>query len=626
MDGTDSASPLQDLRDTLYSRNPSTSVQEGRLSHTEQQLPQSWKPLPVPPLKKKLPFATVFLFGAVGFFIVAGLVATFLFLKGTRAISSDRIVIGVTGPTTIASGDTVPLSITIRNNNPALITGTALDIDFPAGSKDARDTTKALDHYHSDTVGDLASGAETTVTVSAVLFGAQNETITVPVRFQYRTAGSNAVFVSNKTYTFVISTSPVSVQVQTLSESASGQPITVRVAVHSNASIPLSNIALAAKYPDFGFAFGSADPKPSLGSFFPLGTLSPGETKTIVISGVLNGEAKDERTFSFEVGTAKDDGTSVLVAPYTSSKATIAITQPFLGTTLSLNSSTADDVRAGAAQQINASLTWQNNLDVPLSNASAVITLSGNGFDTSSVKAIGGFYNSNTKTITFAKENNPGLALLHAGDTGVGTFSFSIKPLSQLQAVQNPTVTLAVSVAGQREGQGRVPEKVTSTVVRTIKIGTTAAFTRSILHTTGPFSNTGPVPPTPGAETTYTVVLKASNAINSVGAAKASMLLPSYVRFTGQVSPQNAVTYNADTRMVSWNIGDLPPGATTTAYFQVAFLPSVSQVHTSPVLIEEGSLTGTDRFTGSSVSATADALPLNRQADPGYTQSFGAVQ
>lgn len=626
MDSEEPTSPLENLRDRLYSAKPVDMLREGGLNHTTKELPREWKPTPIPEPKKRLPFATMFLLGALGFFVVAGAIAAVLFLRGTRAISSDHIVISITGPTTIASGDTVPFSITVKNNNPALITGTTLDIDFPTGTKDSKDPTKALDHYHSDTIGDLAPGAEATESVSGILFGAQNQTITVPVRFQYRTAGSNAVFTSSKTYTFIISTSPVSVQVQTLSESASGQPLTISVSVHSNAAISLSNIAVAAKYPDFGFAFVSAVPSPTTGSFYTLGALSPGETKTIVITGVLNGEEKDERTFSFEVGTAKDDGTSVLVAPYTSSQATIAITHPFLGTTLSLNNSTTDDVRATAAQQVNAALTWQNNLLVPLTNATAVITLGGTALDIESVKAVGGFYNSNDKTVTFSKENNPGLALLHVGDKGVGTFSFLTKSAQALQGIQNPTVTLAVSVAGTREGQGKVPEKVAATVVRTIKVGTSVAFTRSILHTTGPFANTGPVPPTPGSDTTYTIGLKATNTINSVGAAKVSMLLPSYVRFTGLVSPQSAVTYDLDSRTVSWNVGDLPPGVSTTAYFQVSLLPSVSQSNSSPVLVAEGTLTGTDRFTGSSVSAVAPALSLNNQSEPGYTQSLGTVQ
>ncbi len=626
MEHEEPTSPLENLRDRLYANTPVETLREGTLGISAKEIPSVWEKTPPPEPKKKLPFATIFLLTALGFFVLAGAIAAFLFLKGTRAISSDHIQITISGPTTIASGDTVPLTITVQNNNPVLITGTTLDIDFPNGTKDSKDASKAFDHFHSDSLGDIAAGGAATQSVAAILFGAQNQPVTIPVRFQYHTAGSNASFTTTKNYTFVISTSPVSIQVQTLSESASGQPLTVLVAVHSNAAITLPNIAVAAKYPDFGFAFADASPQPSVGSFYPLGTLEPGETKTIRITGVLTGEQKDERTFSFSVGTAKENGTAALSAPYTSSQTTVAITHPFLGTTLSLNQSTTDGVTVGAGTQVNAALAWQNNLLAPLSNATAIITLAGTGLDASSVKAVGGFYSSADGTILFSKENNPSLALLQVGDKGVGTFSFLSKSAAQLQSIQNPTITLGVSVAGTRIGQGNVPEKISSTVTRTIKVGTSVAFSRSLLHTTGPFQNMGPVPAKVDTETMYAIALKAANTINSVGAAKATMTLPTYVRFTGLVSPQSAITYDADSRTVSWSVGDIAPGVSTTAYFQVALLPSITQKNTSPIISPEGTFTGTDRFTGASVSSVAAAVTLNNQNEPGYTQSFGTVQ
>jgi hypothetical protein len=169
--------------------------------------------------------------------------------------------------------------------------------------------------------------------------------------------------------------------------------------------------------------------------------------------------------------------------------------------------------------------------------------------------------------------------------------------------VTNPTVTLSVSVTGQSSAGGSAAQALSSTLSRTVKIGTTVALASTLSHAA---PNTGPVPPTAGTETTYTVSLTANNTVNSVGAAKATMQLPSYVRYTAAADA--GMSYNPDTHTVTWAIGDLAPNASAKGNFQIAFLPSASQSGTAPFVVGEQTFSGVDRFTQQQVTATADSL------------------
>jgi hypothetical protein len=109
------------------------------------------------------------------------------------------------------------------------------------------------------------------------------------------------------------------------------------------------------------------------------------------------------------------------------------------------------------------------------------------------------------------------------------------------------------------------------------------------------------------------------------------MILPDYVTYTGQVTPSDgSVTYDDSTHTVTWTIGNVAAGTGSatkaqTAAFQVSFTPSDSQVGTSPVLVGNQTLTGTDRFTSTSVGMVAPALTIQMPTDSGYSVTFGTV-
>lgn len=594
--------PLETLRARLYAPKSVQTVEPDMLSQKDIPTGGMWTPPPPPiikPARPKLPPSLWFLIGAVAFFAIAGIIAALFIVFGGRSVSTANVSIQVQGPTTIASGDTVPILISVKNNNPVPMNAATITVNLPDGTRNADNVDQALDQY-SDSLGDIAPGTEQQRTVRAVLFGAENQVLTIPIHIEYHTTGSNATSVKDQDYSVTVTTSPISVNVTGVNQVTSGQPVTLRVSVRSNATTALSNISLLGQYP-FGFVPTSATPAPTSGSYFALGTFTPGEEKVVTITGTLTGSQGDQQVFHFTAGTAKDDGTPALGLSYMSNDAIVAIAKPLLGLTVALNQQNTDPITVPQGEPVQGSVSWLNSLTSSVSNAQVAVTFAGNAFDPNTVLAQNGFYRSSDSTIVFNKDTNPGLALLQPNDSGTGAFSFTPR-----SGVQNPSVTLNFTVTGTPSAGGGA---LTSTVTRTVKIGTGVSLSSKIQHTGGPIANTGPIPPTPDSETTYTVVLNAANTINSVGGAVVTVVLPSYVRFTNQTSAgTTAITYDDSTRTVSWAIGDLGPGAAATGAFQVALLPSVSQKGTSPIVLPTQTLTATDRFTQAQVTATADAL------------------
>ena len=164
-----------------------------------------------------------------------------------------------------------------------------------------------------------------------------------------------------------------------------------------------------------------------------------------------------------------------------------------------------------------------------------------------------------------------------------------------------------------------------------IRIISDVGFATKALYYSGIFTNTGPVPPQVGKETTYTVVWSLSNTSNSISKGIVRSSLPSWMKFTNKISPESEdVTYNPSTREIVWNIGRIPRGtgiATVdkSVSFQVAFTPSLSQVRTTPVIVNEAVLTGHDDFANVDVRVSKSSIRTQLENDPSFPPGGGTV-
>lgn len=618
-------SPLERMKKGLYTPQSVDGVTEAPLQAVQPREAERWEtgPMKVTPMSSKMSGSTVFLIFAAGFFVLAGIVAATVLFLGGRSVSGDRLEITVEGPTTVSGGEEASFFITVRNNNPTVATGAELDVAFPEGTFSVGNATAPLQHT-TISLGDIDAGATVRETVTATFFGEENQDISIPITVEYRTGNSSAIFVSNKTYNLVISTAPVTLSVTTLSEVSSGQPLTFLIKARSNAVAKLSNIAVKTDYP-FGFVPTSSLP-PAEGDVIVLGDLLPGEEKEIRIVGSLSGQEDEERVFNFTVGSLKTPDGKEFGAPYSSKEVSITIAKPFLMVGLTVNREDTDPIIIKAGELTSVFVSWSNQLTSSILDGRIWVALSGDALDVTSVNVTNGFYRSTDKTVLFDRDTDPGLKTLEPGDKGNGTFVFMTKKGVGMSALRNPSITMTVSVSGRRVGQGNVSDTVSSTLTRTIKIETDLSIQARAVRNVGPFENSGPVPPTPGSETTYTILMTSANTINTVANTVVKTTLPSYVRFNGLVSPASGVKYNESTREITWTIGEMAPGTSKEAAFQVAFAPSTSQIGSSPLLTSKVIISGHDRFVEQETVGEGPAVTIETRTDLGYTDSYGIVK
>lgn len=91
----------------------------------------------------------------------------------------------------------------------------------------------------------------------------------------------------------------VKVTIDTATEAASGDIITVTINYTNGESVSLGNASLVTRFPDgFTVRQTSAEPQNSNGNSWDLGTLTPGEKGSLTISGQLDGEVGSAKTFT----------------------------------------------------------------------------------------------------------------------------------------------------------------------------------------------------------------------------------------------------------------------------------------------------------------------------------------
>ncbi len=619
----DDRSALERAREELYDprrgnglNRPSFLRRPG--SHTT---PHSWGEEDHARGKKHVRLAAVFFGFSFLFFLAAAAIAGYIFYYGGNSVSVNNISIDVQGPTTIAAGDTVPLSLTLTNHNSVAIQNAAIEVDFPDSTRAAGNLAQPYPRY-TENLGTIPAGGTITRSIQAVIFGGAGQSVSLPISFSYGTTGSNAVFVKKSQYTLSISSTPLSISVDTLAETVSGKPITLTLNVRSNASVPLSNVVVQGEFP-FGFQSGTSS-MPLNGSSFLLGTLKPGDTRTITLTGTLSGQDSEQRVFHFTVGTATTPDATTPAVAYMTQDAVVTIAAPFIQTGFSINGVSSDSPVVTSGQQQSVSLSFTNTLATNVTNATVSVQINGGSVDYGSVHTTDGFYQSSVHTIIFSGDTDPSLSSLAPGASGTGSFTFNTLPPSSNEP--SPQISFVISVSGTRVGQSNVPETVTASQTTSVKVATQVALRAAALHASGPITNTGLIPPRVNAPTTYTIVWNAADEGSAVAGATVSAILPNYVTYTGETTGTGSITYDPASRTVTWNAGDFNQGGSAQAAFQVSLTPSSSQKGSAPVLMGQSAFTGYDRYAGVQVTSNADPVTTETTGDPGYVPTDATVQ
>lgn len=574
-------------------------------------------------------FAARFLWGSLAFFVLAFAAAAFTFFVGGNTVSSARINLQIVAPSLIDSGKATELQFIITNNNGTPLENADLIVDYPTGTRSSSDATKELSHERKS-IGTIPAGAESKQTASAAFYGSEGSQQSLSATLEYQLPNSNSIFTKQVTLLLTIGSAPLSIHIAAPEEAIAGQAFSMDLTVQSNATEPIPDAALQMQAP-FGFTLASSNPAAQAGgTLWRLGTLKPGDSQIVHITGMLDGQDGDSRVFHFLVGSQSDATDTKIQVPILNVPQTLTVRKPFVSGLIALDGKTASVVPEPLGKSVQGVITWTNNLQETVSNATLTLSLKGQALDPNSVRASNGFYNSSNSTIVWGPEQDPELAMLSPGQTGTLQFSFSTISPTQGSVLTNPDVVLNLTVHAMRTGTGNVPEDISSAASARVTLASALTLSAAAFHFSGVFNDIGPMPPVANKDTAYTVVWTVKNSSNSVAGAMVSAVLPPNVQFTA-AAPGSPVTFDAGSRTVTWTIGDLPPGVgysstPRTASFQVVLTPSVSQVGSAAPLTGAAQLTGQDRFAGATVQANTPALNTRLTTDSGFTSGMDIVQ
>lgn len=617
---------IENLKRKMYSREVEglSGTRRHNLAPSLGEVKTDWgevKYQSAPPFvqEKKRSMLSKFLWFSLLFFVVASAYAGYLFFGGSNVVSSQNIDIEVLGPVSIKGGETLSLDISVINRNATPLEVVDLILEYPEGTRNPSDLSKELPRERIS-LGDINPGDLSQKTMKSVLFGEERSIKDIKITVEYRVPASNAIFYKESVYQVVVSSSPLTLVVDAPKEANSGQDVSIRLTVNSNSPDIIKNVVLIAEYPS-GFSFSSSDPKTlDENRIWKLGDVSPGSKRTFTIRGTLSGENSDIRVFRFQIGVASQNDEKKIATPFMSISEEISLNKPFIGLSLLANGLKDEIITVKSGRPVRVNVSYTNNLLVPVSSVEISLLLSGDAIDEQSVSVERGFYRSIDDTVIWNRTTFDRLNSISPGESGSVSFTFSPRSLSQgIATIKNPEIIISGSVKGRRDESGRVPEEVVATVKKQIRVETDVGLNARALYGSGPFTNTGGLPPKAEKETTYTVVWTITNGSNDLGDVRVSAQLPSYIRFIkGDLSSQ--VTYDESSGVVIWNAGLIPAGSgfgssPKEVAFQIGFIPSTSQIGQNPVLINDATLSAVDRFTNSNISLTKPFLDTRISSD-----------
>jgi len=160
-------------------------------------------------------------------------------------------------------------------------------------------------------------------------------------------------------------------------------------------------------------------------------------------------------------------------------------------------------------------------------------------------------------------------------------------------------------------------------------------YTKGYYHeTTTDINNSGPIPPQVNKLTTYTIHWQITNSPNDLEKVRVTAILPQGIEWQNNhktLNNESKLEYNERTKQITWTINKIPTatGFLIPAYelvFQVGLRPSITQINTEPILINESKLEAEDTFTKELLESSDSIITTILPDDPTITERQGRVR
>ncbi len=575
------------------------------------------------------------LIASIVFFIVASVSAVYMIRSGSNIFSLKNVDIMITGPVSVNGGEELTLDVSITNRNETVMEFANLIIEYPEGSYKTFDSQKELTRAR-ESLGRINPNETVNKTVSLVLFGSGNTKKEISFTLESRFEGSSATLDKIELYEVALASSPVNLSMGIPEEIGIKQEFEIIINLESNSNNTLSNLILKVDYP-FGFTFSGASPEPAQGkNIWEIGDMPKADKRVIKIRGTVDGQENEEKIFAVYTGLKHSKDEDAVGTIYNSVSEQIVITKPFLGLKVLVNGTETPEYISRSKKSLRFDVLWSSNSFIKITDGIIEVKLSGDIVDRFSVSPDkGGFYKSLDGTIVWNDRTGENkLSVIEPGENGRVGFTLQSLPLvdKKGRVFTNPEIAISINASGNQVTDVGVSSRLSTFVSKKVKLESNLEIVPRAVYYTGPFSNTGPLPPKADEETTYTIILSVINTSNSVSPVVVKTNLPTYMRWLGTVSPsEEDISFNEVGGEIIWNVGTVVPGtgfvkSAREVAFQVGLIPSISQRGRIPSITGEIIVSGKDTFTGTTLKDKKKGLNTNLSTDPSFSINQAPVR
>jgi hypothetical protein len=445
-------------------------------------------------------------------------------------------------------------------------------------------------------------GQEKVFSFKIQLLGKEGEAKITKVNFSYQPRNLKARYQSETSFTTILKSSQITFDFDLSPRIPAGQDFTFKINYFSNLEFPISDLRSQIEYPS-GFTFISANPKSLDNNEWIIPVLNKSQGGRIEIKGKISGEIGEAKIFKARLGMLKD-GKFILLKEISKG---IEIMKPLIYLRQEINGN--PEYVAIPGDWLHYEIYFKNIGDSDLNNLTLFVKLEGEAFDLSTIKSELGIFHPSDNTIVFEGKNVPKLQYLLPMEEG--KVDFWVKLKENLGNIKDPVFVSKVFL-------GEIKQEFLTKISTKLEIVQKGYYFDEI------FGNSGPLPPTVGQKTTYTILWQVKNYYSDVKDVKVRAKLPQGIELTGKIFPEEEkakFAFDSNSREIVWSVGDVERGSGVlklgkTIAFQISFLPDESMKGKTPEIISEASIEGFDSWTGSRVenktSALTTALPDDR--------------
>ena len=543
-------------------------------------------------------------------------------------LGKTEVELLIVAPTEVIAGDRITYSVIYRNKSKNAIHDVELFFEYPKGSEIIGDFDDGIDPQSLRVrvpIDTIPPYMERDFDFTSRIFGKDGVPFVARATLKYTPENASSRFEVKKDHSLKIVHVPIAIDLKGAEEVLSGELKEYVIEYVSNASAQFRDIALRLTIPD-GFQvldFGT-DPfyKDEKEFVWDIGSILPGSSGSISVRGILSGSPLEPKSFQYGLGIYNKETHEWV--PYIERILTSKIieSQLFIQTTIQGKRQTS----VALGESVSGVILYKNNSNTPFKNLTITVVIDG-PIDPASLRVFGGAV-LDSRTIQWKVATDPALRLLSVGGMRNLSFSFNTSRPNRVGNIKNMEIGITARIIAEKDQTADVTPEGNDAVM--IQVQAVPYFIAKALYSGTVITNTGPIPPKVGKETTYTIVWEIGSFGGNLDDVMVRATLPLYMKWKKLIIPSgSAISYNSITNEIVWNPGRILASefdsSTAKVSFQVGLTPSQSQIGFTPDIVGETSIEGVDVFTKNNIQRTVRSIDTNLLDDFGVPPNSGRV-